>query len=33
MADSQRAFLCRLMLVAAQVARFTGAAGEIVFDK
>ena len=33
MADSQRAFLCRLMLVAAQVALFTGAAGEIVFDK
>ena len=33
MTDSQRAFLCRLVLVAVQVARFTGAAGEIVFDK
>ena len=33
MTDSQRAFLGRLMLVAAQVALFTGAAGEIVFLK
>ena len=33
MTDSQRAFLCRLVLVAVQVARFTGAAGEIVFNK